>query len=373
MSATSPDPADVKVSVAMITYNHERFIAQAIESVLMQQTDFAVELVIGEDCSTDGTRAIVRDYGERYPERIRLLLPEHNLGMMPNFVATLKACRGQYVASVEGDDYWTDPHKLQKQVDFLESASGVQSVLSMKHTISGRMVAKWNTSDPDSLPSSPCTRSKTSSPVTSSRLHPWFFVTAWWMNRIRTFSRLQLATGCSTSCSPKRESLAFLDENWSVRRIHPGGATSMAAVESVAKHVLLSANIIDHYLGHKFRHVLRPIVLGNLVDIITEVAYSASSPGSAAAAIRLTLDRYAGSIELNPSERRNVLNESHYRLVFRMRDRKDTPSTRYYWWKTLGAGYKPALRNRGYWSIGLDAMVGKGRAASLHQLFRRLR
>ena len=115
-------PADVKVSVAMITYNHERFIAQAIESVLMQQTDFAVELVIGEDCSTDGTREIVRAYGERYPERVHPLLHEHNLGLKGhnNFVATLKACRGQYIALLEGDDYWTDPHKLQKQVDFLD-------------------------------------------------------------------------------------------------------------------------------------------------------------------------------------------------------------------------------------------------------------
>ena len=108
MNAVNPDANDIKVSVCMITYNHERFIAQAIESVLMQETDFRVELVIGEDCSTDGTRAIVREFGERFPERIRLLLPEHNLGMMPNFVATLSACRGQYVALLEGDDYWTD-------------------------------------------------------------------------------------------------------------------------------------------------------------------------------------------------------------------------------------------------------------------------
>ena len=120
MNTAIPGPADVKVSVAMITYNHERFIAQSIEGVLMQQTDFAVELVIGEDCSTDGTRAIVRRYGERHPERIRLLLPERNLGADANLAAVLKACRGQYVALLEGDDYWTDPTKLQKQVDFLE-------------------------------------------------------------------------------------------------------------------------------------------------------------------------------------------------------------------------------------------------------------
>ena len=121
MNPPNPAATDVKVSVVMITYNHERFISQAIESVLMQQADFGVELVIGEDCSTDGTRAIARNYGERYPGRIRLLLPEHNLGMMPNFIATLRACNGQYIALCEGDDYWIDPLKLQKQVDFLEA------------------------------------------------------------------------------------------------------------------------------------------------------------------------------------------------------------------------------------------------------------
>jgi glycosyltransferase involved in cell wall biosynthesis len=110
----------MKVSVMMITYNHERYIAKAIESVLMQQTDFDYELIIGEDCSTDGTRTIVRTYGKRYPERIRLLLPEYNLGAQSNLAATLNACRGEYIASLEGDDYWINPNKLQKQVDFLE-------------------------------------------------------------------------------------------------------------------------------------------------------------------------------------------------------------------------------------------------------------
>jgi glycosyltransferase involved in cell wall biosynthesis len=107
----------------MITYNHEKYIAQAIDSVLMQKTDFAYELVIGDDCSTDSTRSIVKDYASGHPDRICLMLHERNLGLMGknNFVATLKACRGLYIAMLEGDDFWTDPYKLQKQVDFLEA------------------------------------------------------------------------------------------------------------------------------------------------------------------------------------------------------------------------------------------------------------
>ncbi len=111
----------MKVSVCMIAYNHEKFIVQAVRSALMQQTDFDYEIVVGEDCSTDATRALLVDLQRQHPDKIRLLLPERNLGMMPNFIQTLKACRGQYIALLEGDDYWTHPGKLQKQVDFLDA------------------------------------------------------------------------------------------------------------------------------------------------------------------------------------------------------------------------------------------------------------
>ncbi len=116
---------DPKVSVWMITFNHERFVAQAIESVLMQKTEFPVELVIGEDCSTDGTRAICEHYAREYPGRVRLLPSERNLGMQANARRTLEACSGKYIAMCEGDDYWTDPQKLQKQVDILANDSSL--------------------------------------------------------------------------------------------------------------------------------------------------------------------------------------------------------------------------------------------------------
>lgn len=110
-----------KVSVMMITYNHEAFIAQSIESVLMQKTEFPYELVIGEDCSTDNTRAICLEYQRKYPDKIRLLMPETNLGVCSNGLNTFAACNGEYIAFIEGDDYWTTPDKLQKQVDFLDA------------------------------------------------------------------------------------------------------------------------------------------------------------------------------------------------------------------------------------------------------------
>ena len=108
------------VSVCMITYNHEEYISRAIDGVLAQQTDFSIELVIGEDCSTDKTASIISGYVERYPALINTVFRKVNMGALPNFLDTLKLCTGRYIAVCEGDDYWIDSLKLQKQVDFLE-------------------------------------------------------------------------------------------------------------------------------------------------------------------------------------------------------------------------------------------------------------
>jgi glycosyltransferase involved in cell wall biosynthesis len=105
----------------MTTYKHERFITQAVESVMMQETDFPYELVLGEDCSPDRTRAICLELQRKYPDRIRLLLPEQNLGMRGNDLLTLRACDGDYIAMLDGDDFWTSKDKLKKQVQFLEN------------------------------------------------------------------------------------------------------------------------------------------------------------------------------------------------------------------------------------------------------------
>lgn len=109
------------VSVCMTAYNHEAYIVQAIESILAQQAAFDVELVIGEDCSTDRTAEICRDYAAKYPDRVRLVTSAQNVGMHANYRRTIEACRGRYIALCDGDDWWCDPLKLQKQVDMLES------------------------------------------------------------------------------------------------------------------------------------------------------------------------------------------------------------------------------------------------------------
>lgn len=109
------------VSVIMLTYNHEKFIVQAIEGVLMQQTSFPVTLYLADDASIDNTSAICSEYALKFPDKIVHLLNENNKGSRLNYINALKRCSSKYIANCEGDDYWTDPNKLQKQVNFLEA------------------------------------------------------------------------------------------------------------------------------------------------------------------------------------------------------------------------------------------------------------
>jgi glycosyltransferase involved in cell wall biosynthesis len=110
------------LSVDMITYNHEPYIKEAIEGVLMQETNFEYELIIADDCSPDNTPIIINDIIKNHPKghRIKYFRHKENLGMQANGLFALQQCTGKYIALCEGDDYWTDPLKLQKQVDFLE-------------------------------------------------------------------------------------------------------------------------------------------------------------------------------------------------------------------------------------------------------------
>lgn len=116
------------VSVLVVTYNHEKFITECLDSIINQNTDFLYEIIIGEDNSTDNTRTICEKYAKRYPDLIKLFLRNRAdviyINNKPtgrfNFMESLKASKGKYIALCEGDDYWTDSYKLQKQVDFLE-------------------------------------------------------------------------------------------------------------------------------------------------------------------------------------------------------------------------------------------------------------
>lgn len=110
----------MKVSVVVLTYNHALYIREALDSVLAQSTRFPFEIVVAEDFSTDGTRAIVESYRVRFPDRIRVSLSPYNVGHHRTTERALSVASGTYIALLDGDDYWTSSDKLQRQADFLD-------------------------------------------------------------------------------------------------------------------------------------------------------------------------------------------------------------------------------------------------------------
>ena len=117
------------ISVVVVTYNQEKTIARTLDSILCQKCHLPIEIVIGEDGSTDGTRAICEDYAKRYPQ-IRLFCNPQNKGVVDNYFDCLLACKGKYIADCAGDDFWVDPEKLEKEVCVMEQHPQVTMVIT---------------------------------------------------------------------------------------------------------------------------------------------------------------------------------------------------------------------------------------------------
>lgn len=132
-SWTANEP--IRASVCCITYKQEQYIAQAIDSFLMQKTTFPFEIIIGEDCGGDGTLSILYEYQKRYPKLIKIITSEQNVGANANLLRVFNAARGDYIAVCEGDDYWIDALKLKKQYDYLCSMPNVHICFTAAKTI----------------------------------------------------------------------------------------------------------------------------------------------------------------------------------------------------------------------------------------------
>ena len=126
---------DIIISVTLIVYNHEKYLRQAIDSILMQEVDFNYEILVGDDHSTDNSRDIILEYKNKYPDKFVLKFQEQNVGGTKNEYDLFMAAKGKYIAMLEGDDYWIDKKKLQKTVDFLEQND---DYLGVSHIIEAR-------------------------------------------------------------------------------------------------------------------------------------------------------------------------------------------------------------------------------------------
>lgn len=208
----------------MITYNHESYIRQAIESVLSQKTNFGFEIVIGEDCSTDGTRAIVLEYAEKYPDQIVALLPKANQGWVSNFEQTRRQCRGEFIAMLEGDDHWIHEGKLQMQADFLRDNPGCSLCYTRVRRFDDQQT------EPDTiLPVVKVKRFSTIKDILARQFIQTCSVTVRASSLEPTpvwFEGLALGDWPMFILAARHGSLGFIDEVTAAYRVHPGGIWS---------------------------------------------------------------------------------------------------------------------------------------------------
>jgi glycosyltransferase involved in cell wall biosynthesis len=253
---------DIIVSVWTIVYNHEKYIAQAIESVLSQKCNFKIEMIIGEDCSTDNSREIIRQYHEKYPDIIRPIYNTLNVGAQANAINCINAAKGKYLAILEGDDYWIDDDKLQKQVDFMEQNpdfSACFTKAAVLNELGTENRAVYNAVDKDVftfddfvVPYFYFIPSPTL--LYRSDLHlPGFFA-----HSITGDIALHLLLA-------GKGSIKLLPETTAVYRVHSGGLSKSAAFNERLEDAIyaLYANI-DKYFNYKYHQSLKNSLLPRL-------------------------------------------------------------------------------------------------------------
>jgi glycosyltransferase involved in cell wall biosynthesis len=244
----------MKVTVIVITYNHEHFIAQALDSVLTQETKFPFEVIVSEDCSTDATRDIIIDFKERYPSRIRLLLSERNLNTNHVLTRGIDAAQGDYIALLDGDDYWTSPHKLQKQVDFLDEHNECAICFHQAYNLysDGRTVLYSEDvnyrfdKDRFTLEDILCQNFlPTCSVVFRKGLFEEF---------PGSFYDTLAADWFLHVLNARYGNIGYINENWGVRRVHEGGVVSMKSDKEILELRIRSIEAMCVYLNFGYKH-----------------------------------------------------------------------------------------------------------------------
>lgn len=234
----------------MVTYNQERYIAQAINSVLEQRTTFPIEIVVGEDCSTDGTRQIVEQLAAAHPKVIRARLAVRNQGVKINFVGALNQACGEYVVILEGDDYFTNPLKLQRQVEALDARPDWSICFHPAHChyeggLQGPAVTPvgWNRSEASIVDLFEQNFIPTSGAMFRHRLFP--ALPTWFMKAEAGDWALHILNAAHGN-------IGFLPEVMSAYRIHPAGNWSGRSVERRVISIFELLTAVDHHFHGKY-------------------------------------------------------------------------------------------------------------------------
>ena len=253
------------VSVCMITFNHARFTRDAIEGVLSQKVNFPIEYIIADDFSTDGTREILLEYQKKHPGLIRLILQEKNTGAANNWSDLIRSPKGKYIAYFEGDDYWTDTAKLQKQVDFLEQNSDFAICFHNAKIIYDEEPGKISFTNEPSQPEISGFEDLAKGE---------FIYTATCMFRLEHFKKFpekylrHLNNYTLDLHNAQYGKIKYLNEVMSVYRKHKGGIWSMVAREKTLITQLPDYKFYLDYFPKKYRHFFAEHVKNMINELI---------------------------------------------------------------------------------------------------------
>lgn len=356
----------MKLSILTATYNHEKYIAQAIESVLMQETSFDYELVIGEDCSTDRTREIVIDYQKRFPDKIRLVLSEVNIGGV--LIKTLEACKGEYVAIVEGDDYWTSPHKLQRQVDFLDSHP--ECALSFHPAM---MVYEDGSREPH-LFSPP--RVEKEIYHLEELLEYDFIATGSVMFRRGLFGEfpnwfyeMPVGDWPLHVLNAQHGDIGYINEVMGVYRVHSGGIWSSRNLVQRLQAYIQFYQPINAYFNFQFENTVRSSILrhwNNTVGLILEQGVEQGSVIAMIGELMQVFKFWQEEFPLSKEQKSDLLGKLYIEFAFEAYNAGDLKGVRHCLPQAIR--HDPSwLRNRGVWSIGVEVFLGRRLAEKLRR------
>lgn len=257
----------MKLSVLVITYNQDRYIAQALDSILMQIVDFDYEIIIGDDCSSDGTISILEKYRAAYPRRIKLLLSQINRGATQNFAATLSACHGTYVAMLEGDDYWTSEDKLQRQIDSLDSHPNYVACFTNSVVIDnqGSVVREERVMQEQQ-------RDLEQVDIVSGCYVPTNTLVFRRALLVQLPSKIHDVVNADLIlCSVLAEhgAIGFLDKSTAAYRIHSGSLWSSKPPEYIMSNNIKTRKALMEIFGDKYRELLLPIIYSYSSNLIS--------------------------------------------------------------------------------------------------------
>jgi glycosyltransferase involved in cell wall biosynthesis len=262
------------LSVCLITYNHGPFIRQALNSVAMQKVNFPMELVIADDCSTDNTREIVEGFIKNYSGTVHYIRQDRNIGPAANFIGLLSAAKGKYIAYIEGDDYWIDKYKLQRQVDFLEQNDAFSLCFHDIYTLqSGKRKrgANWDAPDTSDLNFLLSNGNYISSLSVVFRNLPEI---TGFLNKMRSapFGDYLVYIVCAM-----KGKLKFFPERMGIYRVHKGGAWSEQDIDITYKKIMYTTGMLYNALPESYKPLLQVQYLKTLEKFLLLQGFAGNS------------------------------------------------------------------------------------------------